>query len=89
MFPSRPMRPHSASHACLVRRFSLLVRRLFRFDLATDGNGKEERKDAHTAPERMHSVERLALAVLHRARCDVLDCRLVGTDEHYVRHEHR
>ena len=63
--------------------------RLFRFDLATDGNGKEERKDAHTAPERMHGVERLALAVLHRARCDVLDCRLVGTDEHYVGHEHR
>ncbi len=37
----------------------------------------------------MHLVQSLALTVLHRARSDVLDRRLVSADEHDVRHEHR
>ena len=45
--------------------------------------------NARAAPERVHHVERLVLAVLHRARGDVLDRRLVSADEHDVRHEHR
>ena len=50
---------------------------------------ERESKDAHAAPERVHHVERLALAVLHRARSNVLDSRLVSADKHDVRHEHR
>jgi hypothetical protein len=47
-----------------------------------------EGKDVHATPERMQRVERLAFAVLHCARGDVLDGRLVGADEHDVGHEH-
>ena len=79
MLPSRPMRPHSASHACLVRRFSLVW---VRVQLAYERERNGGERDAHATPERMHSVERLALAVLHRARCNVLNCRLVGADEY-------
>jgi len=79
------MRPHSASHACLVRRFSL----------ATDVQFADERRQTKEgerrtrSPERMHLTESLVLAVLHRTRRNVLDGRLIRTDEHNVRYEHR
>ncbi len=51
--------------------------------------GQKREKDERAAPERMHLTESLVLAVLHRTRRNVLDGRLIRTDEHNVRYEHR
>jgi hypothetical protein len=72
---------------CLLRA-ALLTCDGRRSNLARTHDERNGGKDVHAAPERMHRVERLALAVLHRARGDVFDGRLVGTDEYDVRHEH-